>query len=123
MRRIAILLLVGLTAGCTFPNISLCGNEPVALRNGGYFVAIVEPGDCDVRYTPGTWWTMNTNDVTVEVQAGQEYFLKLAITDENVETVYTGTGTTTGYASGNAALVPVPRDEALALLAETRESY
>ncbi|MEL6949687.1 MAG: hypothetical protein AAGM16_06110 [Pseudomonadota bacterium] len=106
----------------TYPKISMCGNEPVALRNGGHFVAVVDPGDCDIVFTKGLWWTMSTEDITVELTPDTQYFLSFLIESTEISATPTMNGPA-WYVAGNAAFVPVSEEAGLKLLSETRESF
>ncbi|CAA0126404.1 Uncharacterised protein [Halioglobus japonicus] len=108
--------------GGAYPNVSICGNTPTPLRNGGYFVSIVEPGECSIEFSNGRFWTLSTSDLQVKLEKEREYFWKFVMDREEITAIPVG-GVTAAYVSGDASLVPITKNEALLLLRVSSESY
>lgn len=82
------------------PEVTVGGNAPVALRNGGYFTTFISPGDVLVTIT-----NIGKRSLSISAVAGESYYVK---------------GGTVLMAGGYPALSLVPRETALAEIKECK---
>ncbi len=82
------------------PDVTVGGNAPVALRNGGYFTTFVLPGDVLVSIS-----NVGKRSLTISAVAGESYYVK---------------GGTLLMAGGYPALSLVPREAALTEIRECK---
>ena len=108
--------------GGTYPYVRIKDIVPRALKNGGYFVVQLEPGAYDIYLEKGLYWDMGTAKVTIEVEAGREYFYTLIFNDTNLE-VFTVGSFTSVTSSGKAVFSEITAEKANELLVKMRESY
>jgi hypothetical protein len=82
------------------PDVTVGGNAPVALSNGGYFTTFVLPGDVIVSIS-----NVGKRSLTISAIAGESYYVK---------------GGTVLMAGGYPALSVIPRETALPEIKECK---
>lgn len=108
--------------GGAYPNVDVCGAGPRPLRNGGYLVIYANPGNCEITFSKGMWWSLSTSDMSLKLQPGKEYFLRFVMDKEELTVIPVG-GVVAANVSGDASLVLVREEDALPILSTTKQSY
>ena len=107
--------------GGTYPNILVNDKNPVALRNGGFIRYSLQPGTHKIGLSKGLWWVLGKHALELNVEAGEEYFVFLDLSNVSMQTTMVGVSAY-AYTSGDARLVAIDKLTAIQKLEKLKES-
>jgi hypothetical protein len=106
--------------GGGWPNIYLNGKKLFALKNNGYGILYLEPGNYEIKAEGSfflTNWYPGPASININVEANNEYYIR--VTPQHDKTIYGASGTVA--MTGSAQIVLVPKEVAMKEIVETKK--